>query len=559
MTLSKKALLLAIVLAAPFVPAWFERERTWSASASPEDSPAPAPAPVNVVARPEDEASDVTILLSGREDGLMQPCGCTSPQTGGLGRRAVLVERAKKSAKAFAAISIGDTLEVAKGDRRQDGFKAELFRAALGSMGYAGQLLGPHDLEGMIDGLLTPYGEDNSKPRPPLNVMIKRGGPLALLSSVQPILRFKLTLPSGDLPVRAFSVVDPTVRDALIGYGSIETVNPPAATIATLPKEPGLLIVAAHGTREDLAMIVREATAKADVAIVVDVAGEVASKKPVRNWPFERGLLVTFEGQGKEVVLVRLRKSAKGFTANADVVPLDPEPYERPDMPEMKAVSRLFDVYRRRVRDDRVLEQMGSFPDTEGQPTWVGSAACEACHPGIYEDWKSTPHSHAMKTLEEHDSAFDPECVVCHTVGWMQADKGGWGRRESSFQTLSKSPGLTDVGCENCHGPGSRHIADPDRKDVFGPKGAKWTDDRMWRTPGAGRCGTCHDIDNSHGFNQPDGYKTYLEMVDHRSVTTGRTVWSRVPGGKVEKPPVPPAPDAGPGAQPPKRDDPPPK
>jgi hypothetical protein len=541
MSLPKKLSVLAIAASASFLPAAIEGLRARSAAASPEDPPVAGPGQPMPGARPEDEGSDFTLLLSGREDGLMKPCGCTYPQMGGLERRAVLAAMARTSAKAFTAISIGDTLKVAQGDRRQDGFKSELFRAALETMDYAGQLLGPDDLEGMVDALLTPYGAPSSTPRPPLNVMIKRGGPLAMIASVDPVLRFEWKGAAGALRVRAVSVVDPTVRGRLMGYGSVEAVNPPATALSALAKEPGLLVVAAHVSREDLAEIVGEATAKADLAIVVDVSGEVASRKPIRGWTFERGLLVTFEGHGKEVSLVRLHRTAKGFTADADAVLLEPEPYEQPDRPESKAVSALFDVYRRRVRDEKVLERIGRFPDAAGQPTWVGSAACASCHPGIYADWRETAHARAMKTLEEKDSAWDPECVVCHTVGWTQADKGGFGRRESSFQTPAASAHLTDVGCENCHGPGSLHVKEPARKDLFGPAGAKWSDERMWRAPDADRCRTCHDIENSHGFNQPDGYRTYLEVVDHRGVKVGRTVWTP-PAPAV----APPAPGAAP-------------
>ena len=537
--LSKKLVFLTMALSASFLPTLLVGLQTPRASASPDDLPSAVPGKGAAAVRPEDEPADFTILLSGREDGLMKPCGCTDPQMGGLERRAVLAAAARKGAKAFAAVSIGDTLKVAAGDRRQDGFKAELFRAALETLDYAGQLLGPDDLEGMVDALLTPYGTPKSTPRPPLNVLIKRGGPLALLAGVDPVVRFSMKGAAGELRVRAISVVDPTVRGRLVGYGSVEAVNSPASAVAALAKEPGLLIVAAHVSREDLAEIVAEATAKAELAIVVDVSGEVASKKPIRGWRFERGLLVTFEGHGKEVSLVRLRRTAKSFTADADAVLLEPEPYERPDRPEWKAVSALFEAYRHRVRDEKVLEQIGAFSDAKGQPTFVGSAACASCHPGIYDEWKTTPHARAMKTLEERDSAWDPECVVCHTVGWTQADKGGWGRRASSFATPKASAHLTDVGCENCHGPGSLHVEEPARKDLFGPSGVKWNDERMWRVPDADRCRTCHDYENSHGFNQPDGYKTYLETVDHRAVRTGRTVWTPPSDGTGGRPPVP--------------------
>lgn len=521
-----------------------------------EEPPSPRPAPAVAAPRPEDEDADVVVMISGREYGVLKPCGCTAPQMGGLERRAVLFAAARSHAKAAAAVSIGETLQAAShaGDRRQDGLKAELFRASLEAMGYAGQLLGPADLEGLVESLLTPYGPGAASPRPPLNVMVKRGGPLASLERVDPTLRFTLEGPWGRLPVRAVSVVDQTsMRGALAPYAAAESVNPPQTGVAALAKEPGLLIVAAHTMREDLAEIVGQATAKADYAVVVDVGGEVAMRTPVRGRTFERGLLVTFDERGKEVGLLRLHRTKDGFTANYDAVVLGPVPYEAPTHPAYAAITPLFDAYRRRVREERLLEGFASFSDAPDQPTWTGSAACASCHPGIYEDWKSTPHAHAMATLVDRDYAADPECVRCHTVGWMASDRGGWTRRASSFQTLEKTPGLVDVGCEACHGPGSRHVADPLRRDAFGAPGARFADDRMWKAPGPDRCRTCHDVENSHGFNLPGGFEKYVAFVDHRGVKEGRTVRGAAKGaGGAEGrgPPVPPGPPAPSGPAP---------
>jgi hypothetical protein len=47
---------------------------------------------------------------------------------------------------------------------------------------------------------------------------------------------------------------------------------------------------------------------------------------------------------------------------------------------------------------------------------------------------------------------LDPECVVCHTVGF------GY---NTGYKNASKTPHLSHVGCESCHGPGSGHAADP--------------------------------------------------------------------------------------------------
>lgn len=484
---------------------------------------------------PEDEQADVLILLSGREAGLLKPCGCSEPQMGGLERRAVLWERARANAKASAAVSLGDS--VGHGQPRQDDIKAEVLRAALSAMGYRGMVLDASDLLPGVPAASTPYGTPEETPRPPFNVKIRPGGMLAASASVDPVLAFTV----GDLPVRVVSVVDPTVRDGpggLVGLGVAEAVVPPEAALRALPKAPGLLIVAAHTHREDIAMIRAAAETKADLVVVVDVPGQVALSAPVKDRPFDKPLLVTFGEKGKEVGLLRLRRAEKGFRVSYEAVPLDPrlEAFESPLRTE---IAGLFSAYWSRVRDERLLEEFPRFADMPDAATWVGSAACKDCHPGIFAQWKQTSHSVAFSTLEAKGVAYDPECVRCHTVGWARVSSpqgGEWMRTTSSFWTAEKTPHLQDVGCESCHGPGSKHVKDPADEAVFGTW--RQAGRSMWRSPPKDACAICHDPENSVPFQKPGAYEAdFLPLVNHHDVPEAeRTVWT---------PPAPPAPKDG--------------
>jgi hypothetical protein len=263
--------------------------------------------------------------------------------------------------------------------------------------------------------------------------------------------------------------------------------------------------------REDLALVASAAAAAADLAVVVDAAGEVASDLPVRDRPFDRPLLVKFDRQGKQVGLLRLVKGEKGWRAAYDAVALDP-PYEEGESELRDSVAALFADYRRRVREGGLLAGYPTFKD-DG-PTFVGAAACQRCHAAIHESWEQTPHAHALETLSSKDHAWDPECVRCHTVGWRR-DMNDWSRTTSAFKTPDASPALAGVQCEHCHGAGSAHVKEPDRKDLFGAYGDPG---KMWKSPGKAGCDVCHDLENSPEFVQANYEKRYLPKVDHRDV-----------------------------------------
>jgi hypothetical protein len=91
--------------------------------------------------------------------------------------------------------------------------------------------------------------------------------------------------------------------------------------------------------------------------------------------------------------------------------------------------------------------------------------------------------------LEEVGADYDPECVVCHVVGL---------KYESGFVGPDKTPKFRDVGCENCHGPGSEHVLSAGET----PAGET-------KTP----CAGCHTSENSANYN---GNETkYLEKIVH--------------------------------------------
>ena len=73
------------------------------------------------------------------------------------------------------------------------------------------------------------------------------------------------------------------------------------------------------------------------------------------------------------------------------------------------------------------------------------------------EVWDATPHSNAYETLEKDFKEYNLECVGCHVTGYGKP--GG--------STVTFVDGLKDVQCETCHGPGSKHVEEPEKPGLI--------------------------------------------------------------------------------------------
>jgi hypothetical protein len=119
--------------------------------------------------------------------------------------------------------------------------------------------------------------------------------------------------------------------------------------------------------------------------------------------------------------------------------------------------------------------------------TYFGYKSCVDCHQPFIERWSATRHAGAFATLAAVGKSRDPECVKCHTTGYGE---------EGGFYSAIATPGLTDVQCEQCHGPGRDHLS-----DYTVPMAA--VEEPV--------CLVCHSKENSPDFD----FRTYLKKIKH--------------------------------------------
>ncbi len=126
----------------------------------------------------------------------------------------------------------------------------------------------------------------------------------------------------------------------------------------------------------------------------------------------------------------------------------------------------------------------------KGEASYVGSEQCEACHAEASELWAKTRHAGAYATLVTVNKQFDLSCVGCHVTGF----------REPGGSEVVENAKLQNIQCEQCHGPGSLHVAAPEKRGK--PNAIR-------RETAVDVCKQCHTPEHSDTFD----HAAYLRDV----------------------------------------------
>jgi len=179
------------------------------------------------------------------------------------------------------------------------------------------------------------------------------------------------------------------------------------------------------------------------------------------------------------------------------IIPLDAT---TPDQP---GVAMLVDAYNKEnVRRAAAGKPVGLGTEVPHPPkpadapagaagsTYIGTAACGACHAPALAQWKTTKHARALSALARVGRDKDPSCVGCHVTGYLQT--GG------PKDIADARAHFANVGCESCHGPGSKHGAAADKRGTLA------------RAVPEATCRGCHTADVTNGEFD---YKKFVQAI----------------------------------------------
>lgn len=447
----------------------------------------------------------LALVFSGRQNGYIEPCGCTglANQKGGLARRRTLIQSLEERKWPVAAFDVGN--QVRRFGRQQE-IKFQMSVEGLKAIGYKAATFGPDDLKLSVGDLVASTVAADDAP-----AMFVSANAAVLSRELTP--RF-LVVEAGGKKIGVTAVIGDTHRSELQGE---EVVHEPAADgLAAAWQELkaagcDLHILLAHATLEETTALARKFP-HFDIVATAGGADEPAYEaETIRG---TKSLLVQVGGKGMYVGVVGLFND-KQRPVRYERVPLDDRFADAPDMLALLA------SYQKQL-EQAGLEGLGlkPIPYSTGRK-FVGSATCSECHTKAAAVWSESPHAHATESLvhpgERTDIArhFDPECLSCHVTGWNPQKFFPYA---SGYVDLEKSAHLHGNGCENCHGPGSEHVAvETGEKEVADDVRKRLRASmRLPLAKAEQKCQECHDLDNSPDFYKPGAFQHYWKQIEHK-------------------------------------------
>jgi hypothetical protein len=450
----------------------------------------------------------LAIVFTGQQMGYIEPCGCTGleNQKGGLARRHTLIKRLTDE-RGWAVLPLDVGSQVKRFGKQED-LKFEHAVKGLRMMGYRATTLGEGDLHLTPGDLLAYLAGPDSMVHDFVSANVA-----VLARDLMP--RF-IVIESGGKRIGVTGMLGEKYEQKLRGD---EMVHEPALEALKLVVEElknqrcDLLVLLAHTPLDDARKVAQE------IPVFDFIAASGEGTLPSRE-------LETVEGTKTQLLSVGLKAMHAGVIGIFDD-PKSPVRYESVPLDsrftDSPAMLKLLADYQERLQD-LGLEGLGIKPQPfPGGRKFVGSEKCGECHTKAFDKWTKTTHSHATDSLVKPPNSrgniarhFDPECLSCHVTGWEPQKFFPY---DSGYLSLERTPLLKHNGCENCHGPGSAHVAaESGEGNATDAQKASLRDAMkrpLARDVAHDKCIECHDEDNSPDFHKDGAFEKYWKEIEH--------------------------------------------
>jgi len=460
------------------------------APAEPTPSP-PAGAPVR----------DLTLIFTGDTNGFLEHCGCKVNQSGGVARRATALERLRREHPGAPVIDLGNAFTRPENGALFDYLAREeqrLYLETMDAMHYDAAGIGVNELlfgsawfRDATRRLSIPYlssniGERGAPLAPPSRIVAVRGLRVGIVAAFEPP-RGPETLSQFESNTADLSIADP-----------VASLARAVADLREGPDGPGRADFVVAIGRLEPSTIRRIVRAAPGIDVILSNASGTSAlvrssgaPETISDQGFIGRTLVLYEDSrnyGLESVTMKL--DASNHVAGAKTT----HHWLFEDVPDQPRIRAMLNHFYDRVgtRDSAQASVRPLFAGSSARMhgTYVGAARCAECHDMEFDQWKTTRHATAYKTLLDAHRHYQPRCVVCHVVGF---------RTRSGYKLGDPEAPLANVQCEVCHGPGGAHVSDPATA-------------HMEETPPESTCLECHNPEHSEAFV----YAEKIRFVRHR-------------------------------------------
>lgn len=444
-----------------------------------------------------DDGAAIVVHFSGDYRGSLDTCGCKPPRFGGLARRVSYLKLFRERLSKIPSVLVDSGYFMADERSTHGRLRPDIVTKNGWVLKAYNQFpvdvinISSHDLRYFANSLSKVELARRTETEPVFgrlvsaNTLDERTG----LQIVKPfIVREMPSRQNGARPLRvAFVGLTETTPDPPTGLKFIDPLEAARRIVPQARKKADLVVVLAKvHSQPEVAQIAREVPG---IDIIID--GNAASLEDVFAPPIYVGqtLVVYTPFETRMLGELRIYRDMQGkFSTKQRFIALDE--IRVPEDPEAKQLVAAATKAESDTRSDstKLLQawlassRMRLTPQPSNSDSssahLVGSSACSQCHTEQYLKWSRTKHARATDPLPPRAFEFEASCLDCHATGSKAQNAAG----------KTELARLQNVQCEQCHGPGSNHIAKPGKG--YG------------RIPNMeSACASCHTVETSPGFD----------------------------------------------------------